>query len=220
MAQPRSLDPCTLKATLKSTINEFHRAELSVDPRPSSLYRLRRIMPPASPGKSRRSSIMKVKCAETIIVQPRGYLIEPYPARRGPSVKCFVQHPYFVRIFAKLLHKSFWWVYIQGILEIGLEVRYDAIKRLELQMMPAGKSKLQFNCRPCRHGGICINLVVVNTFDRFVTAKAHSALSLSMSNFFKFSISFMIACFHDVPCLGYCQLTNFLHASNDIGSGS
>ena len=73
-------------------------------------------------------------CAKTIIVQPRGYLIEPYPARWGPSVKCFVQHPYFVRILAKLLHKSLWWVYIQGILEIGLEVRGDAIKRFELQL--------------------------------------------------------------------------------------
>ena len=63
-----------------------------------------------------------------------GYLIEPYPARWGPSVKCFVQHPYFVRILAKLLHKALWWVYIQGILEIGLKVRGDAIKSFELQL--------------------------------------------------------------------------------------
>ena len=35
------------------------------------------------------------------------------------------------------------WVHIQGILEIGLKVRCDAIKRLELQTMQAGKSKLQ-----------------------------------------------------------------------------
>jgi len=43
--------------------------------------------------------------------------------------------------------------------------------------MPAGKSKLQFNHRPCRHGGLCINLVVVNALDRLVPAKTHSALS-------------------------------------------
>ena len=149
-------------------------------------------------------------------------------------------------------------VYIQGILEVGLEVRCDAIERFELQMMPTVESKLQFNRRPCRHWGICINSVVVNAFNRLVTAKAHPALPfvnffvfrsaslrsfsktvtiqkifapegtldrgmiLNTSNFFKFSISFMIACFHELefPCLGYSQLTDFLHASNDIGSGS
>jgi len=80
-------------------------------------------------------------------------------------------------ILAKLLHQSFQWVYMQGIIEIGLEVRCDAIKRFELQMMPAGKSKQQFNRRPCRHGGICINSVVVNAFDHLVPAKTHCALS-------------------------------------------
>jgi len=73
----------------------------------------------------------------------------------GASMKCFVQLPYFqvVRILAKLLHQSFRWVYIQGILEISLEIRCDAIKRFELQTMPAGKSKLYFNCRPCTQRG-------------------------------------------------------------------
>jgi len=128
---------------------------------------------------------------------PHAYLIEPYPARWGPSVKCFVQLPYFVRILAKLLHKSFWWVYIQRILQIGLEVRCDTIKRLELQMMPAGKSKLQFNRRSCRHGGICMNSVVVNAFDRHVTARAHSARSFV--NFFVFG-SACLRCFSKISC--------------------
>jgi len=110
-------------------------------------------------------------------VQPRVYFIEAYFARWGPSINYFVQLPYFVRILAKLLHQSFRWAYIQGILEIGLEVRCDAIKRFELQTMSTGKSKLQFNRRPCRHGGICINSVVLNAFDRIVPAKTRSALS-------------------------------------------
>jgi len=50
--------------------------------------------------------------------------------------------------------------------------------------MPTGKSKLQFNRCLCRHGGISINLVVVNAFDRLVPAKTHSALSFV--NFFVF----------------------------------
>jgi len=66
---------------------------------------------------------------------------------------------------------------MQGILEIGLEVLCDAIKRFELQSMLAGKRKLLFNRRPCRHGGICISSVVVSAFDRLVPAKTHSALS-------------------------------------------
>jgi len=56
--------------------------------------------------------------------------------------------------------------------------------------MPAGKSELQFNRRPCRHGDICINSVVVNAFDRLVPAKTHSALSFV--NFFVFGS----ACLH------------------------
>ena len=61
MAHPRkSSGSFIVNFALRSILNESYRAELSVDPRPSSLYRLRRIMPPASPGKCRRSSIMKV----------------------------------------------------------------------------------------------------------------------------------------------------------------
>ena len=133
MAQPRKqsgLFSSTFNSTLKSYINESHRAESSVDSRPSSLHRLRRIM------------------LRWVYIQG-------------------------VR-----------WVYIQGILEIGLEVRCDAIKRLELQTKPAGKSKLLFNRRTCRHRGICINLVVVNAFDRLVSAKTHSAFCFV--NFFVF----------------------------------
>ena len=138
MAQPRSLDPCTLKATLKSTINEFHRAELSVDPRPSSLYRLRRIMPQAFPWQispiQHHEGAEVAKCAKSIIMQPRGYRIKPCPTRWRPSAKCYLQHPYFVRILAKFLHKSLWRVYIQGILEVSLEVRCDAIERFVMNL--------------------------------------------------------------------------------------
>jgi len=89
------------------------------------------------------------------------------------------------------------WVHIQGILEIGLKVRCDAIKRLELQMIPTGKSKLQFNRRPCRHRGISINSVVVNAFDRLVPAKTHSALLFV--NFFVFG-SACLRFFSKISC--------------------
>ena len=95
----------------------------------------------------------------------------------GPTIERVVQFPYFVRIFAKLLHQSFRWVYMQRILKLGLEVCCNEIERFELKAMPASQRELQFNRRSCRNGGICIDSVVVNSFNCLVPAETHSAFS-------------------------------------------
>jgi len=95
----------------------------------------------------------------------------------GPTIEWVVQFPNFVRIFAKLLHQSFRGVYMQRILELGLKVCCDENERFELKAMPASKSELQFNHRSSRDGGICIDSVVVSSFNCLVPAETHSAFS-------------------------------------------